>query len=247
MIRPGGRPRMLVAVAVAALAAGLAVAGNRAAWQVDMLRNLPADGVVASDVGAPGTGAGWLVTSGTLLSRGGRLWSGRPDRGPPDPAHGRTGSAVLRAVTVRRDFRDVRVRLDMQLTALDHTARTGERAWDGVHVFLRYRSEDDLYAVDLVRRDGLLTIKRKVPDRGGGGRYTLLASAQLAPSSGWRSFDLTVRNVGAAVDVALALEGQVLLHAVDYRRSAQLAPGAVGIRGDNADFVIRRLVISPIG
>src|SRR4051794_25979672 len=169
----GARPHPSWAARRATIAATILVAVI--AWLVwsgmhhdditDTMAGLPDNGLVAADNGTAHTGGDWLVTSGTLRMSNGMLWSGVPDGEVPDPDSGRTGSAVLRAVTTRRDYMDATVHLEMRLAGLTSTERTPQHDWDGVHMFLRYGSPDELYVADLARRDGQLTIKRKqTPD-----------------------------------------------------------------------------------
>lgn len=258
--------RTLLALgALVALAAWIVVRSQPE--QIDMLQGLPRDGVVAADAGAPEVGGRWVVTSGSLLTQNGQLWSGRPDAGPTDLAHGRTGSAVLRAVSTRRDFVDVHVSVEMALTALVTTTRTSVQPWDGVHIFMRYQGAADLYVVDLNRRDGTLAIKRKrsaaagispssstgpgaagseVADLANGGLYTTLATTRHALGHEWHRFELSINNGPRGVTITLGIDGNALLSAVDPDASAQRGPGGVGLRGDNADFKIRRFTIEPL-
>jgi hypothetical protein len=230
---------------------------------VDMLADLPQDGVIAADVGSPHVGGPWVVTSGTLLARDGRLWSGRPDAGPPDPARGRTGSAVLRAISTRRDFEDVHVTVDMALNGLHTTPRTSSQPWDGVHLFLRYRNANELYVVDLARRDGTLAVKRKTaaasasltsPEATATGAdlsdmrlYTTLATTSLVIGEDWHRYDVTISDSADGVTLALAIDGHTLLRTVDPDATALRGPGGVGLRGDNADFQVRGFRIKPQG
>ncbi|MCU1677296.1 MAG: hypothetical protein JWM93_2054 [Frankiales bacterium] len=240
-------------LALVALVGWLLWSGRRDGATVDALHGLP-DGVVAADTGTPHTGGPWLVTSGTLLMRDGMLWSGLPDEGPPDPVTGRTGSAVLRAVTTARDFDNVTLHVEWRVTGLTTTNRTPERAWDGVHVFLRYAGADDLYVVDLARRDGVVTIKRKTPPLDSlvsadgpaefdSGAYTVLGSSYLPTSGDWHRADVTVRDTATGVEISLAVDGRTQLTTVDLSKTALHSPGGVGIRGDNAEFVIRSFVV----
>lgn len=208
---------------------------------VNLLSGLPRDGIVATDEHGPQRSGPWLVTSGTLLTRDGKLWSGVPDAGPPAPTRGRTGSAVLRAVSVRRDFQDVHVYLRLRSATLSTTARTPAHAWDGVHVFLRYRDQDHLYSVDLQRRDGTLTIKRKSV-----GYETLAQGHPPAAATGsWRTYDISVTDTPVGPRISLAMDGRLVLQAVDHDRAALQEPGRVGLRGDNADFTVGAFRVVP--
>jgi hypothetical protein len=223
--------------------------------RIDLLADLPRNGVVAADVGRAEAGGSWLVTSGTLLTRRGHLWSGRPDGGPADPATGRTGSAVLRAVSLRRDFTDASIHGEMRVDALVSTERTPEHTWDGVHLFLRYRDADNLYVVDLLRRDGTLSVKRKstsVVESSTGiqddrtrssedGIYRTLVSARVGDmSEGWHRFDVTIRDTAGGVALTVSIDERQWLSTTDSDPSALRGPGRVGLRGDNADFTVRR-------
>jgi hypothetical protein len=223
--------------------------------RTDLLADLPRDGVVAADVGRPEAGGGWLVTSGTLLTRRGQLWSGRPDNGPPDPATGRTGSAVLRAVSLQSDFTNASIHGEMRVDALVSTERTPQHAWDGVHLFLRYRDANNLYVADLLRRDGTLSVKRKSTsvfdassktqdDRSRSsedGIYSTLISTRVNDlADGWHRFDVAIRDTAGGVALTVSIDGRQLLATVDSDPSALRGPGRVGMRGDNADFTVRR-------
>lgn len=196
--------------------------------------------------------AGWWVTSGSLFGGGDYLWSGRPDDGRPGPtSHPWTGSAVLRAVTARDDFADVGVRFDLRINGLTQTRRTAAERSDGVHVMLRYQSEEAIYFVSVGRRDGRYTIKRKTP--GGpvnGGTYvTLAATDSPAPPemrSGWHTVETSIQGSRTVV-LNLRIDGLPVLRAVEHRPAADLAPatGRVGLRGDNCDFLVRGFRESP--
>lgn len=58
----------------------------------------------------------WVATSGSLFARSGMGYSGRPDDIRPDvESKVSTDSAVLRVISRRRDFGDVRVRLKVRV------------------------------------------------------------------------------------------------------------------------------------
>lgn len=246
---------VLAAVAIVAVTMYLVLRSGDP--KVDMLLGLPHDGLVAADAGAAQVGGSWVVTSGTLQMRAGQLWSGLPDDGPTDPHTGRTGSAVLRAVSTRRDFENVAVALTMRLDKLSTTRTTPSQVWDGVHVFLRYHDANHLYVVDLARRDGSLAIKRKTPGAGptaglgsaeradltGLHLYTTLATTTHPIGGAWHRYNIRIFDAGDGVTITLAVDGNVLLRSVDNSPEALRGPGGVGIRGDNANFVIRTLKI----
>ncbi|MFD6529364.1 hypothetical protein [Streptomyces sp. NPDC060184] len=188
----------------------------------------------------------WTVTSGSLFADRGDAWSGVPDGLSPDPlSRLHTGSSVLRAVTVRRDFADTVVRTRVLLRPPGTTARTPATDWDGGHLWLRYRSPQELYALSFRRRDGLVVIKRKclppdAPDAPDGteGTYTTLAQAHCAiPYDTWHSVEGRVRTTAeATVRLRLLVDGRTVAEAVDTAPGALTGPGGVGVRGDNTEL-----------
>ena len=184
----------------------------------------------------------WEVTSGSLYVREGAGWTGAPDAASPDlrSANG-TGSSVFRATTRRSDFLNALVTLRVRNLGLTSDGRFEPSATDGVHVFLRWQSEEDLYVVSLNRRDGKVVVKRKSP--GGtvnGGTYTTLEEAPYeVPYNTWQSFEIAIENTTAGtVEISVGDGKRTLLRAVDTGDTAPagLAAGAVGLRGDNCNF-----------
>lgn len=248
----GGRSRPTTALlSLTVLGAGLLVGSRVTAGSVDLLAEVPTDGVVATDIPGRSKGGGWLVTSGTLVARDGVVWSGDPDQGPPDGTARTTGSAVLRAVTSRDDFTDGVLDIRMRLLGLSATARTPAEDWDGVHVFVRYRDPENTYTVDLVRRDGGVTIKRKRAaadgGAGGAGTYTTLASGRLGVTRAWRDFAVTMTDIVAGPQLSLAVDGRTVLSVVDDSDVALRGRGRLGLRGDNAEFEVSTLSFSHSG
>lgn len=204
----------------------------------------------------PGDPAGvvspvWIVTSGSLFARGGAGWTGVPDIGPTGPrsaAH--TDSSVFRAVTRRADFQNVVVSFSLEVQRFLTVPGGQPPSWQGVHVFLRYRSPQLLYAVSVNRRDGTVVIKKKVP--GGpsnGGTYYTLASAHTAAVVGrWQRVRVSaVNNGGHAVVLRVWLDGRPALRATDTGAGgvpAITSPGRVGLRGDFTEFMFRKFVVS---
>ncbi|MFF7362774.1 hypothetical protein [Streptomyces sp. NPDC008125] len=185
----------------------------------------------------------WAVTSGSLFADRGTAWSGVPDGLSPDPLsllH--TGSSVLRAVTVRRDFADTAVHARVLLRPPGTTARTPATDWDGGHLWLRYRSPQELYALSFRRRDGLVVIKRKwlPPGAADGteGTYTTLAQAPCAiPYDTWHLVEAQVRTTAeATVRLRLLVDGRAVAEAVDTGPGVLAGPGGVGVRGDNTEL-----------
>jgi hypothetical protein len=197
----------------------------------------------------------WLVTSGSLFARHGAAWTGPPNSIRPN-AHSTngTGSATFRLVTRRRNFGNVAVSFDLLIRGLLTPGIGTVHSWDGVHVFLRYRSQHSLYVVSLVRRDGLVVAKKKRPggSANGGSYYTLGPPLLNRPVFGrWQHFLVTIRTLpnNGAVSIAAYVDNRQLLSVVDkgLGGSALTDPGAVGIRGDNTDFEFAHFQVRAFG
>ncbi|AGL20825.1 hypothetical protein [Actinoplanes sp. N902-109] len=217
-------------------------------WQApDAYRpHLGRDGLVTNELterhaDQPGVrrSADWQVTSGSLFAVDGAGYSGRPDDDRPDPeSRISTDSAVFRMVTRRRDFTDVRIRFRLRVDQLVQTDRTPAAPYDGVHLFLRYRSSRELYAISLQRRDNTVIIKRKDPGgSSNGGTYTELASAAYPLTSNWIDVEAGIRDAeDHTTRIALRLDGRQLVSATDSSAARVIGSGGFGLRGDNAEF-----------
>jgi hypothetical protein len=192
----------------------------------------------------------WVVTSGSLFDDAGTGWTGPIDGEKPDRAsHRHTDSAVFRLVTRRHDFRDVTVQFDLYVAGLTATTRTPRQNYDGVHVWLRYQSAYQLYAVSVFRRDGKVVIKKKLP--GGpanGGTYaTLAVNRHAMPARQWNAVTVSAVDTAGGVLLSLRINGKPLLQTTD--RGTLNRPiaggGRVGIRGDNTDFRFRAFSATP--
>ena len=248
------RVALLVMLLAVMAAVGLHPDGrNRALWQPSFPagRSLVTNELAHRHPEARGVAVSpaWKVTSGSLFADHTTGWSGPVDGESPDAAsRTATGSAVLRAVSRRQDFGDVRVTLQLDVPRLTTTPRTGRRAWDGVHLFLRYTSPDRLYAVSLCRRDGTTAVKRKEPGTNSDdGFYETLAQVRMpCPIGRWGDYAVTVRDEPGGVRLTLARGDRVVVSVLDDGQGD--APplrgrGRVGVRGDNAEFHFRHLVV----
>ena len=194
----------------------------------------------------------WHVTAGSLFATGGRGDTGKIDAGVPGPLSAvNTGSAVFRMHTVRTDFTDVQVAFDLNIAYQAATSYTPATSYDGVHIWLRHKSQYELYAASVARRDGVVLIKKKCPGGpvNGGTYYTLGAEVPGAPivRNKWRRVAATVRNnPGGSVTVVLYVDGRAMVSAVDTGTGcAPIRDGApVGIRGDNTRFRFDDVTIS---
>lgn len=197
----------------------------------------------------------WDMTSGSLFAVDGCGYTGTIDGDSPDAKSAKkTGSAVFRLNTRRADFGDVRVDFDLNITRLTSTSRTKAVDWDGIHIWLRYQSEESLYYASVSRRDGKVLIKKKVP--GGpsnGGTYYVLGSevsGRPVRHGEWSKVGASVQNnADGSVTIVLFRDGQPVVTAVDKGTGGPAITklGAVGIRGDNAEFRFRNFTVSALG
>lgn len=192
------------------------------------------------------TSPDWEMDSGSLFARSGSYWSGRPDDRTPDATSSTgTNSAIFRLTSRRHDLRDTNVDLSLLVRGMTTTPSTPAVDWDGIHLFLRYQNEQNLYYASVARRDGHVVLKKKCAggSSNGGTYYTLaeLSGKKVAPNA-WRRVGASVKTLAdGSVELSLRQDGSTILRAVD--RGTGCAPittaGAVGIRGDNTEFEFR--------
>jgi hypothetical protein len=248
MHRHSGRAAVVLVV-VAVLAAGTWAVAARRPRPLFAPRLSGPDRLVTNEFAhwnprTPGTRVSrdWDVTSGSLFIHRGVAWSGVPDAAVPDAGSSRgTGSSVFRMTTRRRDFGDVTISLRLRNLGLTGSGRAAASEIDGVHVFLRWQSPEKLYVVSLNRRDGLMVVKKKLPggDANGGTYVTLGRTRYPVPYRRWQEFGVRIATSGGGlVTIAVTRSGRPVLSATDdgSEGPAILAPGAVGLRGDNCDF-----------
>lgn len=192
--------------------------------------------VFYDDFDRPGPpGPHWLVTSGDLAVRAGAA---------------ETASAVFRAVTRRRDFRDAEVSFELLNRGLAQSPETPATDWDGVHVFLRYQSQFHLYYASVNRRDNTVVIKKKTPGgpSNGGTYHDLSARVPYpVPYGRLQRVRATIRDEGAAVVIEAYVDGKLVVSARDTGRVGGApirAPGRVGVRADNAAISLDRFAAS---
>jgi hypothetical protein len=183
----------------------------------------------------------WEMTSGSLFARSGTGWSGVPDNVEPNATSSNgTDSAIFRMVTRRTDFTNVNVSVRLRHEGFVSTPSTPAVAWDGIHLFLRYVSEESLYYASVNRRDNTTQIKKKVP--GGpsnGGTYYTLASGRFTVVQGvWQDVTATIIDrADGAVVIQLFANGALVASAVDTGVGGPvLRSGGLGLRGDNSQF-----------
>jgi hypothetical protein len=204
------------------------------------------DGLIVTEHQQPDGASPWMMTSGSLFRSDGNGWTGVPDAGD---APGATGSAVFRMVSGDRDFRDVDLTVELRIDALGQTVRTPPRDYDGVHIWVRYRSDKELYAVSVDRRDATMVIKKKCPGgESNGGTYhdlTTVVDHAPIPFGRWQRATVSARDrPDGTVEINADRDGRHL-RAVDSGVGCPPLTGAggVGIRGDNAEFRLARIVV----
>ena len=192
----------------------------------------------------------WEMDSGSLFASNGVGWTGVPDAVAPNATSSNgNDSAVFRLNTKRRDFRDVLVSFDLINEGFVTTSRTPAVAWDGVHVWLRYQSQYNLYYASVNRRDGATAIKKKVAggSSNGGTYYTLATGSNRFAPNMWQRIGASIRtNSSGTVTIQVFADGKLILSAEDNGSVGGppiLASGAVGIRGDNCNFRFRNFSV----
>lgn len=196
----------------------------------------------------------WTMDSGSLFAQGGTGWTGVPDSGSPNAlSSNANNSSVFRLTTKQANFGDVAVSFDLLNQGLSSTGTTPAVAWDGVHIFLRYQSEYNLYYASINRRDNTVVIKKKVAggSSNGGTYYDLTTySPHTVPYGSWQQIKATVKNnTDGSVTIQLFANGTLVASATD-NGSVGGAPirtaGKVGIRGDNTNMKFKNFSVTSI-
>lgn len=190
----------------------------------------------------------WALNSGSFFNVDGAGSTGAPDdREPNAQSTNGTDSAIFRLITNESDFTDVAVGFQLRHEGFVSTPSTPPVDWDGVHIFLRYQSEESLYYASVNRRDGTTQIKKKVPGGpdNGGTYYTLASGTYRFPRNEWQTVAATIDDQpDGSVRINLAAGNQLLVSAVDRGVGGPvIRSGAVGIRGDNSRFSVDEFVV----
>jgi len=177
-----------------------------------------------------------------------------------------TDSDVFRLNTAKKFSGDIGVSLRLkQLDEIHNTAcNNGDTCWYGTHIWLRYQSEFNLYYVSVNRADGDVVIKRKVPcGTDNSGTYFVLGKyvKHDFKTGSWNTYTATAQtNHDGSVTIKLYDDNYSTATPIDTGTdhggtnphwsascktpgrytSATYQPitatGAVGIRGDYAEF-----------
>ncbi|WP_460304503.1 RICIN domain-containing protein [Actinocorallia aurea] len=262
----GGAPGDGVKITQAAIAQPAAQAQT---WKLELASEAPApppaapqpsfaedftgaDGMITNEYGhwnpedpAKVTSPVWETTSGTLMRRGNVGWTGVPDGIEPNAtsANG-TGSNSFRMRSRRDDFTDFRV--DLRLRNLGFSG--GTQSYDGAHLMLRQRGDDEYYYVTF-RRDGAISVK-KVLD--GDSTHRWVGGANDIPLGvDWTNVSITVAGTGTQVVIKVIVNGAEVLSVTDTPDATLggrtiAAAGSVGVGGDFAQLEFDDIKVFPL-
>jgi hypothetical protein len=186
-----------------------------------------------------------------------------------------TNSNVFRLRTTRSFAGNLKFSVQVRQLSEIHngTCDTTDTCWHGTHLWLRYRNEYNLYYASINRADGKVVIKRKVPC-GSDNRGTYVVLGRYVPhdfpTGVFNSYSATVETGSdGAVTIKLydsAAGSTPIVVGVDRggtnpnwsptcntpgRYSSPAYPpltgaGAVGIRGDFANFEFTRFKVTAL-
>jgi hypothetical protein len=154
-------------------------------------------------------------------------------------------------VSIDRDFSDVDINLDLRIDDLVETDRTPAQDYDGAHIWVRYQSDKQLYAVSVDRRDGTMIIKKKCAggDTNGGTYYPLDSSVSDVPIpfGQWQHVTVSARDREDGTVAINASRDGMAIEAIDTGVGCPplRGPGGVGVRGDNAEFRMASIDVAP--
>jgi len=193
----------------------------------------------------------WELTSGSFFERHVSGYSGVPDHVSPNAlSTNGNNSAVFRARTHRADFGDVVVSFDLRNMGFSNSSGEPPHDYDGVHVWLRYVSEYELYAVTVNRRDNVVVLKKKMPGgpSNGGTYYEWQTVPYTARINAPVHVEASIQTqLDASVILRLTIDGKVVLRVRDDGRVGSppiLGKGRVGLRGDNCEFYVRNFKVT---
>jgi hypothetical protein len=155
-------------------------------------------------------------------------------------------------VSKRNDIKSAAIKLKLRTNGFHTTPSTRSQSYDGVHIFLRYASETQLYAITVHRRDGHVVFKKKKtggPSNGGTYYELLHYKYRKVPVGSWDTVEARAKNISTGVRLELYINGSLFMSVVDTGKiggSPLTSAGRVGIRGDNTDFQIDDVKVTNI-
>lgn len=178
------------------------------------------------------------VTSGNLAWRGGCWTSSDP---------------TFRFITLKDTFTDVAINFQARL--IRFTDINPKAAYDGLHIFARYRSQYHLYVATFMRRDQTATLKKKCPGGDGvtpdphGTYYDFTSVSNPFIQGVWYGIKLQMKNDASdTMKMVLSMNGKIVTTYIDNGKDKNGVPhvcnqimrgGAVGIRADNCQWEIK--------
>ncbi len=196
----------------------------------------------------------WELDSGSFFAEGRAGWTGVPDDVTPNATSTNgTNSAVFRLSTKRADFTNVTVSFSLLNQGLSSSPSTPPVDWDGLHIWLRYQNEYNLYYASINRRDNTVVVKKKVPggSSNGGTYYQLSSSVRyVVPYNMWQEVTATVNdNKDGSVTIRLYSGKNMLVEATDdgsLGGPPLRGSGKVGLRGDNANLKFKNFRVTAL-
>ena len=143
----------------------------------------------------------WDMTSGSVFRQSNTAWTGVPDSCAPDKySSSCTDSNVFRLNTKQNFSGNVKVSLALKNNSDIHDSNCNSNGtcWYGVHIWMRYQTEYDLYAVSINRADNQVVIKRKVPcGTDNHGTYFVLSQTTHSWAVAiWQHFSIAIQTNG---------------------------------------------------
>jgi hypothetical protein len=201
----------------------------------------------------------WEMTSGTVLIRNGIGYSGIPTSETTSTCNSQsaTNSAVFRLNTIRQDFSNVRVGLDYDIVK-HGGANAPQNPFDGVHIWLGYQDEYDLYAATIFRWDRTFVTKKKVATSkvnckatSNGGCYSNISpeikSSTVMTTNTWHHAEIVYSSnpSNLIVTIQTFIDGQLIDTGIDNHVTSSSFPvGALGIRGDDTEFYFKNFIVT---
>jgi hypothetical protein len=203
----------------------------------------------------------WEMTSGTLLIKNGIGYSGIPTSETTSTCNSQsaTNSSVFRLNTVRKDFLNVRVALDYDVVK-HGGANAQQNAFDGVHIWLGYQDEYNLYAATIFRWDQTFVTKKKVAtskvsckDVSNGGCYFNISpevkNSTVMKTNTWHHADIVYSSnpSNESVTIQTYIDGKLVNTGIDNHIASSTFPaGALGIRGDDTEFYFKNFRVTKL-
>lgn len=197
----------------------------------------------------------WEMTSGSLFLKDDRAWTGIPDDKDPDAKSiVATDSQIFRLTTKRADFLTHLTSFTLNVDHYVSSPNVPAVDWDGIHIFMRYQTEETLYYVSVCRRDGAVVIKKKVStklldaqkikyvasDVSNGGVYYQISTTAKNIFVLQKDMEVaaSIQTIGNTVKITALVNGFTIVTAIDDGKMGGtpiLTAGKTGIRADNVD------------